>query len=594
MERVGRRMRWLWVLVSALSLAPSLRADDVVTKAMRDEMARSKDMRLPGIESPYFVAYRMQDINDISITANLGSLVSSDDTRSRLLHVELRVGSYKLDNTNFLSFANRQFGSFTGQQVTIDDNYNQIRRQIWLSTDAEYKKAVQALAAKQAALQNQSHVDDMPDFSEEHPNKYFEKANFVSVDVSALERAARQISAVFRQMPELQSSKVTINIHDVFTRYLNSEGTEYAKPSAMNFIEIKAEALAEDGLPLENSEQLYLSSPAEILGPDMLSRAEKVVDRLQKLRRAPSLDRYSGPVLFEGEAAPEIVAQLFAPAIVASRTPVTDNPQAQGFLQQMTATFAGGTLNDRVGGRVLPDFLTMVDNPQADSFEGQGLLGRYAVDEDGVPARVNTLVESGILKMVLSSRTPSAAATQSTGSHRGLAAAPSNVIFSTNKANTEPELRSMLLARAKARGNEYGVIVRCAGTSVNEFIQAAMALMQGGGPTGNNLLEVYKLYPDGHEELMHGEQLLSLTAASFKDIVAVGDKPVIYNSVFIPGFNELLTLGLTGDISDVTNMPVTTYVVPSLLFEEATLRKASGPFPKPPVSDPPRLHSDSK
>jgi hypothetical protein len=147
----------------------------------------------------------------------------------------------------------------------------------------------------------------------------------------------------------------------------------------------------------------------------------------------------------------------------------------------------------------------------------------------------------------------------------------------------------MLLERVKSRGLEYGVIVRRAGGSANEFIQAAMAMAQGGGAPGNNMLELYKLFPDGHEELVHGQQLVGLSATSFKDIVAVGDKPHVYDSLFIPGFSSLMTIGLTGDLTAVTNMPAVSYVVPSLLFDDIALKKATGPFSKPPLTTPPPL-----
>jgi len=150
----------------------------------------------------------------------------------------------------------------------------------------------------------------------------------------------------------------------------------------------------------------------------------------------------------------------------------------------------------------------------------------------------------------------------------------------------------MLLDRAKARGYDYGVVVRRAGGSTGEFIQMAMSMMQGGSAPGNNMLEVYKVYANGREELMHGEQLPSVTAASFKDIVAVGDEPIVYNSPFFPGFTSILMAGMSGDTRAVTDLPVVSYVVPSLLFDEVTLKKASGPFPKAPVSKPPALNAN--
>ena len=593
MERIVNRACLFLMLCTVALTCPGVAADDVPMKAMRDQMARSLSMQLSGLAKPYFLAYRVQEITGFSVSASLGSLVTSHDTRSRVLHVELRVGDYKLDNSNFLSLGARPGGGFgAGLQIAIDDDYNELSREIWLATDSEYKKAVELFAAKQATLQNQSQGEDVPDFSRERPNKSFEKQKPASVDTSALEADARQVSSVFRQMPELQSSQVSIDVENVFTRYLNSEGSEYTKSNVLTVVSISATAQAEDGLPLQDIELVFVNSPSELSAQELAARAQQMVARLQKLRTSGSFDRYNGPVLFEGEAGAEIFAQLFAPALVASRNPVTDNPRGQAFIEQMTTRFGGGTLSDRIGGRVLPDSVNVVDNPKLDSFQGKILMGAYSVDDEGVPGRVNTVVESGVLKLVLASRIPIAGATQSTGSHRGISAAPSNLILTSSKSTSDQELRRMLLDRAKARGYDYGVVVRRAGGSTGEFIQMAMSMMQGGSAPGNNMLEVYKVYANGREELMHGEQLPSVTAASFKDIVAVGDEPIVYNSPFFPGFTSILMAGMSGDTRAVTDLPVVSYVVPSLLFDEVTLKKASGPFPKAPVSKPPALNAN--
>ncbi|HUK43562.1 MAG TPA: metallopeptidase TldD-related protein [Candidatus Bathyarchaeia archaeon] len=594
MKRTVKPAACLLALLCTIAFACALRAaDDVPMKAMRDEMARSRSMQLTGLSKPYFIAYRIDDVSDVVVVASLGSLVNSQSTRSRVLHVELRVGDYKLDNTNFMSFTTRQVGGISqGEQIALDDNYKEIRRRIWLATDSQYKRAVELFAAKQAALQNQSHGDDIPDFSQEKPNKYFEADKPVAVDVASLEAAARQISAVFRQMPELESSQVTIAVHNVYTRYLNTEGTEYAYFDPDTSVEIKAATQGEDGIPINDTEQVFPDSPSKLAPNELTARAQQIVARLQKLRNSGTLDRYNGPVLFEGDAGAEIFAQLFAPGLIAARNPVTDNPRGQAFLEQMNSRFGGGSLADRIGGRVLPDFITLVDNPKLETYQGSRLTGTYAVDEDGVPTRVNTVVESGILKLVLNSRTPASGALESTGNHFGITAAPTNLILTASKSASQQELRRMLLERAKARGSDYGVVVRRAGGTANEFIQAAMAMAQGGGPSGNNMLEVVKLYPDGREELVHGVQLQSMTAASFKDIVAVGNQPVVYSTVFIPGFTSLMMVGLSGDASALSGLPVVSYVVPSLLFDDATLKKASGPFPKPPVTAAPPLNGN--
>jgi hypothetical protein len=163
------------------------------------------------------------------------------------------------------------------------------------------------------------------------------------------------------------------------------------------------------------------------------------------------------------------------------------------------------------------------------------------------------------------------------------------MIFTAAKGTPNSELQRMLLERAKARGLDYGIVVRRSGGSINEFIQMAMSMAQGGGPSGSTMLEAYKLYADGHEELVHGVQLPSSSGLVFKDVVAVGDKPIVYSTYFIPGFTSLMMLGLSGDFSSVMDMPITSYVVPSLLFDDVTLKKVSGPFPNPPLTPAPAL-----
>jgi len=592
MDRIIGRTTSLLLLLCTLGLShPSGAAEDVPMKAMRDEMTRSMGMQLTGLPQPYFLAYRMREITEVSVSAYLGSLVSSRDSRSRALYVGLRVGDYKLDNTNFVSFKDSLDSLsalppgwlFGRQQITIDDDYNQIRREIWLATDPEYKKAVEQFAAKKAALQSQDQADDVPDFSREHPNTYFESAKATSVDASTLEEVARQVSSVFRQVPEIRSSQVSIHVHNVYTRYINSEGTEYTKANVVTKVEIQARAAAKDGVPLEDTEQIFVNSPSELSAQELSTRAQQIIARLQKLRTAGSFDRYNGPVLFEGEAAGEIFAQVFAPALIASREPLSDHPQLHDFVEQESGRFGGGTLNDLIGGRVLPDSVDVVDNPRINSFQGQRLMGAYSVDDDGVPGRVNPVVQSGVLKLVLASRVPAPGSTESTGNFRGISASPSNLIFTSSKLASEQELRRMLLEHAKARGYDYGIVVRHA-----RIPEPKASVWMGLSAPENNLLEVYRVYADGHDDLMHGEQLSSMTVASFKNILAVGDKPVVYNSTFLPGSTLLMNLKMD-DISAVTSLPIASYVVPSLLFDEVTLKKTSRSIPKEPVSNPPAL-----
>src|SRR4029077_7075614 len=55
---------------------------------------------------------------------------------------------------------------------------------------------------------------------------------------------------------------------------------------------------------------------------------------------------------------------------------------------------------------VLPDFLSIVDDPTLASVNGKSLMGKYDVDDDGVRAMPVSLIESGTLVNFLMGREP--------------------------------------------------------------------------------------------------------------------------------------------------------------------------------------------
>jgi predicted Zn-dependent protease len=338
---------------------------------------------------------------------------------------------------------------------------------------------------------------------------------------------------------------------------------------------------------MRDSIELYGRSIADLPSKeDLVASVREMGARLEKLREATAIEHYNGPVLFEDRAAAEIFAQAFAPGLVTSRTPVSDDPRFELFFSQLIARMGGGdSLLNKIGGRVLPDFVDLVDNPRIEAYQGMKLMGAFDVDDDGVPSRETKLVEKGMLKAMLASRVPVQSISHSTGSRRGFGPAPSNLILSSQKTSSREELRQELLRRVKLRGLRYGVVVRrVGGNGANSLLRAAAMMGSAQAAPSNTLLEVYKIFPDGQEEPVRGMELEDVTSATFRDIVAVGDKPVVYNEQFMPKMASIFAMGMSGATTD---LPVVSFVVPSLLFEEITLTKATGPFPNPPTSKAP-------
>lgn len=563
--------------------------DDVVLQAMKDELARSMQrLQLEKLDKPYFIAYRINEISGTTTSASFGSLlIAANPNRARFLTVEVRVGDYSFDNTNFLGtsfFSAPAIGAgFGGSfQLPLEDDYNAIRRQLWLATDAAYKKAVEDLSKKRAALQNKTRAEELPDFSRADPNTVNATMAAPPFNRQEAEKLARELSAAFREMPEVFSSRVDFRFSLRHTLYLNSEGATFVRDKPLVGLVVSAETQADDGMPLADSFAFYGRSISELPNKtELLKAIRESGSYLAKLRKAPLLETYNGPVLLEGQAAAATFGQIFAPRLLATRRPVTERPQLETMAAQSDNPFL-----DRLGGRVLPTSLSVSDNPAATEFGSQRLVGTNKVDDDGVPTRETRLVEKGYLKTLLATRVPVRGIPGSTGSRHGNGPMPTNLLMSAENGRTKEELKQELLRLVKERGNEFGVVIRRISNPL--LTRDSMQIQLGGfGAAGRlpdelrNIVVAYKVYPDGREELIRNVIISGITVQSFKEIVAaskavtVSSEPLASRSVFSPPFDISAT--------DAAISPVS-LAVPSLLFEELTLKKPAGEIPKPPVA----------
>jgi hypothetical protein len=347
-------------------------------------------------------------------------------------------------------------------------------------------------------------------------------------------------------------------------------------------LEVKAHGRASDGLPLEDSFSVYGRSADVLRSAELVERASKMAARLVKMTEAAELDRYSGPMLFDGEAAGAVLADVFSPAVAASRFPITDEPQFENGVQQMMTQMGGTTLTEKLGGRVMPDYIDVTDNPLIPTFNGVTLLGTRKIDDEAVPTRELPIVQAGILTNIVSSRTPTPETKSSTGSKGLFGANTSNLILTSKKSVTAHELRQQLLKLAKVRGYDYAIVVRHAREGSLTWIARFAGSMGAPGVPTSASLELYKVFADGHEQPIRGVDISSLTAASFKDIVAVGDKPYVYNAPHIPMLNAVFG-GFGSGSSMSASAVLGSFITPSILFEEVSLKKSNVPTPNPPV-----------
>ena len=575
-------------LLGVFLMGPVARAEDRVMQAMRDELLRSMEhLRLEELNKPYFVSYAVEELSVTEASAEFGSLLSSDVSLQRWLNVEVRVGSYDLDSSNFMSSDSPpfMFQSFRRARLPMEDNYLEIRRQLWLATDRAYKDAVENLAKKKAVLQSRTRSEELPDFSKEQPTTIEAAASPAAVGRKDVETLVRDLSSRFRKMPEIQHSEVQLYATISRTRYLNSEGSSFQRILPLVTLAAKATTQAADGMLLEDFVTVTRREMRDLPPTKELAASiDSMGVGLAALRQASLLELYNGPVLFEGPAAAELLAQVLLPALIAVRQPVREQTGMPMFMQG-----ASGSLGDKIGSLVLPRFLSVTDDPTQSEFKGAILAGSYTVDDEGVPTRPTRLIEHGVLKTLLADRTPVTGVQNSTGNRRGGTIMPSNVIMTTEDAMNRAALVQKLLDLVQARGIEYGVLVRRMGNAYYKDPGDPFRSMFFPGSNDESAIEgpieAYKLYPDGRQELIRNARISGIDPASFKDIVAASNEVSVYTAPFAAGQlgapppSYMLRAGMA--------LPVVSWIVPSLLFEDLTLKKPTGEAMRPPIASHP-------
>src|SRR6266403_1246258 len=435
------------LIAAATGIIPTVFAqeksdNDHTLQAMRDEMARAKarlELKFPGTDEPvrpYYLEYRLLDLDVREIVGQFGALMSSTHTRNRFMNVQARVGDYKQDSSNFVS--DEGFRGFIGPTgaVGIDRDYDSLRQDLWIAMDQAFKEAVETYSRKRAYLNSLARQTDIDDFSKATPVKNIEP--LVTPDWSGRnwEQEVRESSAALRAFPEIQESRVTYYLVYATEYLLTSEGTEIRTNRSFAAAEGGMNTLASDGVQLSHFYAAYAPKPADLPSVETVRKGLNVAaSELMALRASQPAQDYTGPVLFEARAAAPLLAEVLGPNLNGARPPIAFRPVMEQFLSNI-----GGKSDwvGRLGARVFPATVTVMDDPYAKGYKGTPLLGGYSVDEEGVRAEKVTVAENGVLKQLLMSRRPGTDSNQSNGHGRAAFlsdAKPSmsNLIFSSTE-----------------------------------------------------------------------------------------------------------------------------------------------------------------
>ena len=566
--------------------APAPAPGEEILRAMLDELGRSRTLRLMLLDVPYFIEYALHDGENVSVSASLGGLISLRRARYRLPRIQVRVGNYEFDNTNFVGSDFYSGARYEVDQFPLDNSYPVLRHHLWLATDTAYKAAVESLARKRAALKNVTLTDRMADFARVPPVKMIEKVRPEAVDESFWSARLRRLSAVFQDFPQVFSSVVDFDASQSAQYLVNSEGALIRDLENLFMVRVRATTQAPDGMLLRDASAFHALDSSKLPSElDMERGVRQVAENLTALARAPVGEAYNGPVLFEGIAGPQILAELLGRNLAVPRRPVTLPGRALPFL--------ASELEGRLGVRILPEWMDLVDDPTQKEWRGRPLLGAYRVDLEGVVPNPLPLVEKGVLKNFLATRQPVRGAETSNGRARlpGSFGAKtpsfSNLFARASETVTSAQLRQKLIELCRQRNKPYGIIVRKmdfpSSASFEELRRLLTGMAQSAARPVSLPILVYRLYPDGREELIRGLRFRGFNTRSLKDILAASDETYVLDFL-----DNSAPFALMGGASFSCENSV---IAPSLLIDDLEMEKPQEELTRPPLVPPPPLSS---
>ena len=520
-------------------IANSSVQQDPVLRAMSLELQRSKEqLRLENMQRPYYVEYSIVDRETYGVEAAFGAVRQESRRRMRFIDAIVRIGDYKLD-----SYIGEGQGSI--DLAPVEDDVDAIRHQLWLTTDTAYKAAIRAYTAKQALLKQFEGADiTTDDFSRQTPSQHLGPPARLDFDPAQLRDAVASATGLYRDHDSLQSLDGRISFMVQTHYYMNSEGTILRQPDVQYMVAIRGNTQAPDGMRLDRDRAWSVAKPSELpTAAQVRTATESLISSLESLRTAPLVDdEYRGPVLFSAGAANDIFETFVAGSIVGRKPHPGQTSRTIG---EYASSFKG---------RVLPEFLSVVDDPTIEHFGGRTLAGSYVYDDEGVKARSVEVIDKGRLVNYLVGRQPIRDFPESNGHGRGSGIGPAqphigNLFIKSLQPQSFAAMKQKLIDMCRDAGLPYGYEVEAVSSGLAPAIMRRVWVK------------------DGHEELVRGAEFHQLDARALRsDIIAAGDEVEVDN------------------ISDSVPSSV---IGPALLFGELQIRRNSQAKDKLPDYPPP-------
>ncbi len=520
-----------------------------------------REMSILGKADPpaYYIGYTLTSMDHAEVMGSNGALLSSDEVKSRWLEARVRVGSYDLDNTHQVGNAPSQQQTSFGRAAPLEDDPGVLRRSFWLETDKQYRAAAEAFIKIQTTkdVQAQTAEAHAPDFSHEQPHVWYGPEVSLKVDRKPWENKVRLYTRTFRDSAQILNSIVTFTAQADNQYQATTEGTRLQFGQVRYRLELFIQGKATDGMDIDRYYNFDWTNLAE--APDdktVLAECAALRKELEALVTAPLVEPYAGPALLTGRATAVFFHEVFG-------------HRDEGFRQKDINE--GQTFARKVGEQILPEFISIYDDPTDHRVGSTVLLGDYPFDDEGIPSERVTLVDHGVLKDFEMSRQAILGFLHSNGhGRRQIGYQPEsrqgNLIVVSSHTVTNAELRKMLIEEIRKQGKPFGLLI--------DDIEGGFTMTGRSQPQAFQVepLVVYKVFPDGRpDQIVRGVNIVGTPLVSLTKIIATGDTEEVFN-------------GYCG--AESGSVPVAA-VAPAILISEMEVQKKETSTDRPPILPPP-------
>jgi len=478
-------------------------------------MSQLKDKTVP----PYFLSYAVTEVTSTLIAASMGAIETDVTSKRRILDVDLRVGSYQLDNTRSIRGVAFEMGRGTrGVEMPMGDNERALRSVIWSATDKAYRSAAERYGKVLTNLQVKVREEDTSaDLSHERAYNSVGQIAPFEYDTAMWRDRVRSLSAMCAGQEYILSGRVSFQTDRLIKYFVNSEGSviQTSEPIVKMFVIVKCKA--DDGmtLPLYESYSAYSTGrlPSK---QSMENDVRRMLELAKRLRVAPLLETYTGPAILSGRSSGVFFHEIFG-------------HRAEGHRQKDVNS--SQTFKAFLGKKILPDFISVIFDPTIRQLRGNDVVGAFEYDDEGIPGQRVVAVDSGVFKSFLMSRAPIENFPTSNGHGRHQAglrpvSRQSNLIVEAAQTVPYDTLRAMLRRECIKQKKEFGLWF--------DDIQGGFTFTGRTVPNAFNVqpLVVYKVFADGRpDELIRGVDLIGTPLTTFNNIVAAADDLGIFNGV---------------------------------------------------------------